>query len=139
MSLTDKAKQRVQAAAISVVKKAIAIAPDGWIPGGRPDPLIHHKHGLIGAQVSRIDGPEKVRGMARFAAEVRLDRMLYAALLYSTIPRGRLVSIDISAAAAAPGVALVMTHENAPRLKAMPPFYPGPAVGGARRNPGDAG
>jgi xanthine dehydrogenase YagR molybdenum-binding subunit len=122
MTVADKVRQRVQAAAMSVVKKAVAIAPDEWIPGGRPDPLIHHKHGLIGAQVSRIDGPQKVRGAARFAAEVRLDRMLHAALLYSTIPRGRLVSLDTSAAVAAPGVALVMTHINAPRLRSMPPF-----------------
>ena len=31
------------------------------------------KHGLIGAPVSRIDGPLKVQGQARFAAEVPID------------------------------------------------------------------
>ncbi|HEY1887569.1 MAG TPA: hypothetical protein VGG86_16250, partial [Roseiarcus sp.] len=60
---------RVQEAAQAVVKKAIALAPDSWIPGGKPDPLIHHKHGLIGAPVSRIDGPLKVSGKAPFCAE----------------------------------------------------------------------
>ena len=30
----------VQDAAQAVMKKAIALAPDGWIPGGNPDPLI---------------------------------------------------------------------------------------------------
>ena len=52
----------VQDAVQAVMKKAIALAPDGWIPGGQPDPLMHHKHGLIGASISRIDGPLKVSG-----------------------------------------------------------------------------
>jgi xanthine dehydrogenase YagR molybdenum-binding subunit len=122
MTLRRRAKQRLQAAAISVAQKAIALAPDAWIPGAHPDPLIRHKHGLIGAQVPRIDGPIKVAGAARFAAELPLDGMLYAALIYSTIAKGRLVSLDTSAAEAAPGVTLVMTHQNAPRLKPLPPF-----------------
>ena len=54
----------VQDAVQAVMKKAIALAPDGWMPGGKPDPLMHHKHGLIGASISRIDGPLKVSGKA---------------------------------------------------------------------------
>ena len=104
------------------VKKAVALAPDSWLPGGHPDPLIRHKHGLIGAPVSRIDGPLKVAGQATFAAEVAMDDLAYAALLYSSIAKGRIVEIDTAAAEAAPGVALVMTHRNAPRLKPTPPF-----------------
>ncbi|HEY3997577.1 MAG TPA: xanthine dehydrogenase family protein molybdopterin-binding subunit [Candidatus Xenobia bacterium] len=105
----------------AAAKTAIAAAPESWLPGARPDPLIH-QHGLIGASISRLDGPLKVQGAARFAAEIPLEGMLYAAVLFSTIPKGRLVSIDISAAQAAPGVALVMTHLNAPRLKPLPSF-----------------
>jgi xanthine dehydrogenase YagR molybdenum-binding subunit len=112
----------VQAAVQAVMKKAVALAPDSWIPGGAPDPLILHKHGLIGAAVSRIDGPLKVAGQARFAAEFPMDRMTYAALQYSTIAKGRITGIDTAAARAAPGVVLVMTHENAPRLNPTPPF-----------------
>ena len=76
------------------MKKAIALAPDSWIPGGKPDPLIYHKHGLIGAAVSRIDGPLKVSGKAPFCAEFPMERLTYAALKYSTIARGRIVEID---------------------------------------------
>ncbi|QGZ66062.1 xanthine dehydrogenase family protein molybdopterin-binding subunit [Paraburkholderia acidisoli] len=120
-------KDAVQA----VVKKAVALAPDSFIPGGEPDPLIRHKHGLIGAAVSRIDGPLKVAGRATFAAEFPLERMTYAALKYSTIARGRIATIDTAAAEAAPGVVLVMTWRNAPRLKPLPPFGTQPkAVGG---------
>ena len=106
----------------TVVKKAVALAPDRWIPGDQPDPLIEHRDGLIGTPVSRVDGPLKVLGEARFAAEFALDGMVYASLAYSTIPKGRIVSFDTRAAETAPGVVLVMTHRNAPGLKAMPFF-----------------
>jgi xanthine dehydrogenase YagR molybdenum-binding subunit len=113
-----------------VIKTAIALAPDSFIPGNRPDPLIRHKHGLIGAPVSRIDGPLKVAGKAAFAAEFPLAGLVYAALHYSTIARGRIADIDTAAAEAAPGVVLVMTYKNAPRLQPMPPFMSLPKAGG---------
>ena len=112
----------VKDAAQAVMKKAVALAPDSFIPGGMPDPLIHHKHGLIGAPVSRIDGPLKVSGRARFAAEFPLDGMVYAAVHYSNVARATIEALDTGAAEAAPGVVLVMTHKNAPRLHPMPPF-----------------
>jgi xanthine dehydrogenase YagR molybdenum-binding subunit len=114
----------------AVMKKAIALAPDSFIPGGKPDPLIRHTHGLIGAPVSRIDGPLKVCGRATFAAEFPLEGMTYAALKYSSISLGRIVEIDTAAAEAAPGVALVMTYKNAPRLKPMPAFMSQPKAAG---------
>src|ERR1700721_248615 len=76
---------------------AIALAPDGWIPGGHPDPLIYHKHGLIGASISRVDGPLKVSGKAQFCAEFPMEGLTYAALKYSTIARGRITEIDARA------------------------------------------
>jgi xanthine dehydrogenase YagR molybdenum-binding subunit len=112
----------VQEAVQAVMKKAVALAPDAWMPGGKPDPLIARRHGLIGAPVSRLDGPQKVQGQARFAAEFPMEDMVYAALVYSTVPRGRIAALDTAAAQAAPGVVLVMSHENAPRLKPMPLF-----------------
>lgn len=56
------------------------------------------RHGRVGAQLSRVDGPLKVTGGARFAAEVRLERLTYAALVPSAIARGRIASIDTSSA-----------------------------------------
>ena len=117
-------------AAMSVMKKAVEVAPDTWLPGGRPDPLIQHKHGHIGAPVSRFDGPLKVKGAAPFAAEFPLDGMVYAALAYSTIAKGRIASIDTSAAEAAPGVVLVMTYKNAPKLQPTPMFNTSPKAAG---------
>src|SRR3984957_18538403 len=114
----------------AVMKKAIALAPDGWIPGGHPDPLMHHKYGLIGASISRIDGPLKVAGKAAFCAEFPMEGLAYAALKYSTIARGHIVEIDVAAAEAAPGVVLVMTHRNAPKLNRAPPFTSKPKAAG---------
>ena len=116
MNIIDEAKILSQAATQTVMSKLVPLAPDSWIPGGKPDPLIAHKHGLIGKPVSRIDGALKVKGAAPFAAEFVLDDMVYAALTFSTIARGRIATLDTTAAEAAPGVVLVMTHRNAPRM-----------------------
>jgi xanthine dehydrogenase YagR molybdenum-binding subunit len=97
-------------------KTAIPLATDAWVTGERVDPLIDHSVGLIGSPVSRLDGPAKVTGVARFAAEVPLPGLVYAALTYSTIPRGRIVNLETRLAEAAFGVVLVMTHRNAPRM-----------------------
>ena len=104
----------------AAMKTAIPVGPDSWAPGGKPDPLIRHTHGLIGAPVSRLDGALKVTGAARFAAEVPMQGMVYAALAYSTVPKGRLATLDTSAAEGVPGVVLVMTHRNAPYMKPAP-------------------
>jgi xanthine dehydrogenase YagR molybdenum-binding subunit len=106
-------------------RTAVAAGPDSWGPGSRPDPLAGRKHGPVGAQVPRIDGPLKVRGAARFAGEVPMEGMVYAALAYSTIPKGRIAALDTSASESASGVVLVMTHRNAPHMNKPPAFGTG--------------
>jgi xanthine dehydrogenase YagR molybdenum-binding subunit len=88
------------------------------------------KHGAVGTPVSRIDGPLKVQGAARFAAEFHPPGMLYAALAFSTVAKGRIKTLDTAAAESAPGVVLVMTHRNAPRLQPMPLFMTTPKANG---------
>lgn len=110
---------KLQNAIVSGVRTAMGYVPSGWLPGATPDPLIDRRV-TLGTQQSRIDGPDKVRGAARFAAEVPMEGLLYAALVHATIARGRIAELDVSAAEAAPGVALVMTYRNAPKL-AVPP------------------
>jgi xanthine dehydrogenase YagR molybdenum-binding subunit len=112
------------------IQDAIAIAPEGG-----PDPLSLRESGLIGAPISRLDGPLKVRGEARFAAEFPMEGMLYAAIAYSTVARGRIATLDTSAAEAVPGVALVMTHRNAPRMNPVPAFGSGPLAAGVNSLP----
>ena len=120
MSIFEDAKTAAMGVAQGVMQKAVELAPDRLMPGGTPDPLIRRQHGLIGAPVSRIDGPLKVAGQAKFAAEFAPAGMAYAALVYATVAKGRIAHIEVTAAESVPGVVLVMTHRNAPQMAAMP-------------------
>ena len=123
MSIVGQAVQTAKGAVQGVMKKAIELAPDSWIPGGVPDPLIRNQHGHVGKPISRIDGPLKVQGRARFAAEFTPERLAYAAVAFSTIAKGRIATLDVAKAEGAPGVVVVMTYKNAPRMKPMPKFF----------------
>ncbi|NWK43545.1 xanthine dehydrogenase family protein molybdopterin-binding subunit [Ralstonia pickettii] len=70
----------------------------------------------VGQPLDRTDGLLKVTGQARYAAEFQVPRLVHAVLVQSTVPAGRITRIDTHVAQAMPGVLLVMTHENAPRL-----------------------
>jgi len=90
---------------------------------------IPNANSVIGQSLSRVDGPDKVRGSARYAAEFDIPDLAHAALVHSTVAAGRIQAIDTARAAAAPGVLCVVTHENAPRLpyktmKTRPPVDP---------------
>jgi xanthine dehydrogenase YagR molybdenum-binding subunit len=122
MSIFEDAKQTAKGLFQAGMAKAVAIAPDSWIPGGEPDPLIRERHGHVGRSISRIDGPLKVSGKAPFAAEFPMDGLVYAALAYSTIAKGHISNLDTVAAEAAPGVVLVMTYRNTPKLQPPPLF-----------------
>jgi xanthine dehydrogenase YagR molybdenum-binding subunit len=74
----------------------------------------------VGQPISRVDGRLKVTGGARYTADIRLEGIVHAAIVYSTIANGRTVSIDTAAAENAPGVLAVLTHKNMPRMKALP-------------------
>ena len=119
----------LQDVAQKVMQTAIGLAPESWLPGVTPDPLMR-RHGLIGAPVSRVDGPLKVQGKARFAAEVAMEGLTYAALVHSTIARGSIATLDTAKAEAAPGVVLVMTYKNAPRMKPPALFGTSPSAAG---------
>ena len=121
MSILKTAAEKAQGLAMSVMETLVEHAPDKLLPGGTPDPLIAAP-GLIGQSVSRLDGPQKVSGSAPFAAEFQMAEMVYAALAYSTIAKGRIAQLDVHAAEQAPGVVLVMSHLNAPKMKAPPLF-----------------
>ncbi|MGN8154194.1 xanthine dehydrogenase family protein molybdopterin-binding subunit [Agrobacterium sp. 22094] len=101
-----------------------------WQPAVTSDPLLR-KHGSLGQSVSRIEGPMKVQGKTRFAAEFPYDNISYAALAFSTVARGRIIELHVSAAEAAPGVILVMTYKNAPRMKAPSLMMSSPTAAGA--------
>src|SRR5579884_982695 len=71
---------------------------------------------IIGAPISRLDGPRKVTGTATYAFEYQFEDVVYAFPVQSTIAKGRVVSIDATHARAVPGFLGLITHENAPKV-----------------------
>lgn len=67
----------------------------------------------VGKRHSRVDGPEKVTGSARYSYDIRLPGQLYAAVLRSPHPHARLKRIDTSKAEALNGVHAVVSSANA--------------------------
>jgi xanthine dehydrogenase YagR molybdenum-binding subunit len=85
----------------------------------------------IGQQVSRVDGPLKVTGSARYSGEITLPGLAYAQIVGAEVASGR-VTIDTSQAERAPGVAGVLTHHNTPKVNQVPlvpSLLGGPAPG----------
>ena len=70
----------------------------------------------FGTPTSRVDGPAKVTGAAKYAAEFNVPNMAYAAIVTSIIPKGRVKRLDTSAALGVAGVLDVLTHENRPQM-----------------------
>ena len=67
---------------------------------------------VIGRRASRIDGPAKAAGRARFTHDVTRAGLLHAKILRSPHPHARIKSIDMSAAQKAPGVRAVLALLN---------------------------
>ncbi|GLH78164.1 dehydrogenase [Bradyrhizobium sp. SSBR45G] len=70
----------------------------------------------IGTATSRVDGPAKVTGSAKYAAEFTAPDLAFGVVVSSTIPKGRIVRIDASRARAVDGVIDVLTHANRVRM-----------------------
>jgi xanthine dehydrogenase YagR molybdenum-binding subunit len=70
------------------------------------------KRSLLGTRVSRLDGPDKVSGKAKYASDVKRPGQLYAKFLRSPYAHAKVVSIDISAAEKMPGVKAVKICQN---------------------------
>ncbi len=93
---------------VAAVRLAAQIFRDGVIPEkGTQD-------WKIGSRVQRMDAEEKVLGTGKYPDDYYPDGMLYGSALRSKYPRARVLSIDVSAARALPGVAAVLTAEDIP-------------------------
>ncbi|MFJ8965892.1 xanthine dehydrogenase family protein molybdopterin-binding subunit [Lentzea sp. NPDC102401] len=79
----------------------------------------------IGSSWTRVEGEDKLRGRARYTADIPVEGMAHGALVTSTITRGRITGIDTADTLASPGVIGVVDHRNAPRLnpEAGSPFF----------------
>ncbi|MCC6949704.1 MAG: xanthine dehydrogenase family protein [Bradyrhizobiaceae bacterium] len=73
----------------------------------------------VGHSVPRNDVLYKVRGKAKYAANIALPDMLHGRFVRSTYPYARIKRVDVSKASALPGVRCVLTAADIPddRLK----------------------
>ena len=77
--------------------------------------FISENHGgHIGLSTPRSDGPLKVQGAARYAAEHHPPGMLYGFPVQTVVPAGRIAAIQTGDAERVPGVVRVVTRANAP-------------------------
>jgi xanthine dehydrogenase YagR molybdenum-binding subunit len=67
---------------------------------------------LIGTGPTRVDGPAKVSGAARYPSDVRRDGMLYGRILTCPHAHARIVALDVAAARAMPGVRAVQVVQD---------------------------
>jgi xanthine dehydrogenase YagR molybdenum-binding subunit len=70
----------------------------------------------IGEPLSRVDGKLKVTGEAKFTADFQIPNLAHAVLVQSTIPNGRIASMDTVRAERAEGVIAVITPSNVLKL-----------------------
>jgi xanthine dehydrogenase molybdenum-binding subunit len=79
---------------------------------------------FIGGYQPRIDAPEKAQGRAPYADDIISERnypgLLHARVLCSPYPRARIVRLDISKAAALPGVKVILTYQDAEVARTRP-------------------
>ena len=83
------------------------------VPVDEPPPLPPNAElTYIGKPTERYDGPAKAMGKGKYTADINLPGMLYARMVDATIPHGRIVSIDTSAAEKLSGVRAVYVIEH---------------------------
>lgn len=74
----------------------------------------------VGVSVARVDAAEKTRGAELYIADMIFPRMLHAVVVRSPHPHARIVSIDVHAARAMPGVVAVLTARDVPGENCIP-------------------
>jgi len=77
-----------------------ADAGPGWGP--------NDKHKLLNQRITRVDGPLKATGVAKYTYDQRLPGMLYARVLRSPHAHATVTKIDTEAAAKIPGVKAII-------------------------------
>ncbi len=83
-------------------------------PGG---PEVPPSNSTIGARVPLVDAGEKVTGCGVYVEDLRFPGMLWARMIRSSVPHGRILQVDLGAARQVPGF-----------VTALLPGEPGTAV-----------
>src|ERR1700752_2394886 len=103
---TPKPKKKIRVPrVVNGVEQMVEIEVDedagpGWGP--------NDKHTLLNHRMTRVDGPLKATGVARYTYDQRLPGMLYARVLRCPHGHARITKIDTEAAAKIPGVKAII-------------------------------
>jgi xanthine dehydrogenase molybdenum-binding subunit len=98
---------------------------------------MNNEFSVLGKGVVRKDAVEKVRGEAKYIADIQLPKMLHAKFLRSPHAHAKITGIDTSKAEKLPGVKCVLIHQNVPKIHPLRMFeylldetvhYPGEEV-----------
>ena len=80
--------------------------------------LSTQEYQVVGTRPIRHDGPDKVMGRARYAADIHLPAMLHGRILRSPHSHARIKSIDTSRVLAMGGILAVVTAADLPEVSA---------------------
>ena len=69
---------------------------------------------IIGGSQTRVDARDKVTGKARFAEDIKMPGLIFAALTRSPFAHARILSVDVEPALRLPGVIRVLTAKDVP-------------------------
>ena len=78
----------------------------------------------IGGVHRKVDAMERMRGITRYTDDLKLPRMLHAKIKRSPHAHSKILSIDVSAALAMPGVHAVITGRDLPTPYGIIPWTP---------------
>ncbi len=81
----------------------------------------------IGRDTVRVDGPQKVTGVAQYTSDFHFPGMLYAVPVGATIAKGKITKLDTGAAEKMPGVRAILHRDNIGKISRS---IPGPGFSG---------
>ena len=71
--------------------------------------MTEQQSGWVGRSVQRREDDQLLRGRGKFVADLVVPNMVHAAFVRSPLAHGRIVSLDLTAARAAPGICLALS------------------------------
>src|SRR5436305_5889063 len=84
------------------------------------------KRRLLGTKITRLDGPEKATGRAKYSFDINRPGMLHALILRCPHAHAKIKTLDLAPAEKMPGVKAVITIANAKAGKEL--YYAGDEV-----------
>lgn len=72
---------------------------------------------VVGKEITRIDGYDKVSGTARYTYDIDLPNLAHAYTLRSPHPHAKIKNIDTRKALKLPGVLAIISHDNVPDIR----------------------